>query len=187
MSIKNELIEHFEGLTLPENLLPLISFDDEVASDAYFSEGFEFSIDQEKLGLKTYSESKDFLNSIYEFASADASGSSYGFWLKDGNRNLENAPIVAFGSEGGYHVVARNFNELLQILTFDCEPMIEWDSVCYYRDPDDYEPSEHRGEYCAWLKVRGIDQTEDADEIVKEAQQEYQESFSNWFSKYYEY
>ena len=187
MSTKNELVEYFQGLTLPSNFLPLVSFDQEVAPDTYFSQGFEFLIDEEKFGLKTYSENTEFLNAIYEFASADGSGSSYGFWLKDGNLNLEFAPIVVFGSEGGFHIVARNFNELLQILTFDCEPMIDWDDVNYYRDPEDFEPSEKRAKYCDWLKDKcGFEVTENANTIVEVAQQEYQQLFKAWVSKFYE-
>ncbi|MCG7498262.1 hypothetical protein MHO82_15445 [Vibrio sp. Of7-15] len=187
MSIEKDLIEHFSGLDIPKKLLSLLRFDNEVAQSTYFSEGFEFSIDRERFGLKTYSEHEAFLDSIYEFACADGSGSSYGFWLKDGNANLDVAPIVTFGSEGGFHVVANNFNELLQILTFDSEPMIDWDEVDYFKDPDDFEPSEKSKEYREWLKrVCGLEPISNANDIVKKAQQEHKTSFDAWVANFYE-
>ena len=87
----------------------------------------------------------------------------------------------------GFHVVARNFNELLQILTFDSEPMIDWDRVYYYKDSDDFEPSSMSKEYRQWLKTECLlDPIDDADEIVKQAQKEYNDAFKNWVARFYE-
>lgn len=144
---EEDLIEYFQNIQIPSKLLALLKFDNEAAEQKYFSDGFEFSLDKEKTGLKTYSTDELFLNSIYEFANADGTGSSYGFWLKDNITNLNEAPIVVFGSEGGYHVVAKNLDELLQLLTFDSEPMIDWDEVYYYKDIEEYEPSGKIKEY----------------------------------------
>ena len=187
MSMKENLISYFGELTVPKKLLALLEFDNEVVGNNYFSDGFEFSLDEEKYGLKTYSDNESFLNSIYEFANADGTGSTYGFWLKDGNFNLEEVPIVAFGSEGGYHVVACNIDELLQILTFDSEPMIDWDEVFYYKEPDDFEPSSKIEEYKRWLKIEySLPAIENADEIVKRAQKLHKDSFNAWVGKFYE-
>ncbi|MCJ8311620.1 MAG: hypothetical protein HRU38_02800 [Saccharospirillaceae bacterium] len=187
MNMEEKLIKNFKGLAIPSMLLSLLQFDNEVVKNNYFSDGFEFSVDEEKTGLKTYSDEKDFLNSIYEFANSDGSGSSYGFWLKDGNVNLDQVPIVVFGSEGGYHIVACNLDDLLQILTFDSEPMIDWDEVYYYKDPDDFEPSEKSKEYKDWLKNEfNISPIDDADALVEKAQKIYKESFDSWVGKFYE-
>lgn len=187
MSTEEELVSYFQGLIVPKRLLALLKFDNEVAQKNYFSDGFEFSIDKDKIGLKTYSDNETFLNSIYEFANADGTGSSYGFWLQDGNSNLDQAPIVAFGSEGGYHVVASNLGELLQILTFDSEPMIDWDEIYYYKDPDDFEPSDKSKEYREWLENEcSLSPIENADEIVEEAQRIHKDPFNAWVGKFYE-
>jgi len=184
--MEEDLKCHFQGLDIPEKLLALLKFSNEIAQNKYFSNGFEFSLDKEKVGLKTYSDNKEFLCSIYEFAVADGTGSSYGFWLKDGSSDLDRAPIVAFGSEGGFHIVANNFAGLLQILTFDSEPMIDWDEICYYKDTKDFEPSAKSKEYRDWLRkecaLAGI---ESADEIVQEAQKTHKESFSAWVGNFY--
>jgi hypothetical protein len=187
MSMKEDLVKYFNGLTVPKRLLALLKFDHEVAKNNYFSDGFEFSLDKDKIGLKTYSDKEIFLNSIYEFANADGTGSSYGFWLKDGNTDLEHVPIVAFGSEGGYHVVASNLDEFLQILTFDSEPMIDWDELNYYKDPDDFEHTAKSSEYIDWLKNEySLSVIENADEIVEKAQKLHKEDFNAWVSKFYE-
>ena len=185
--MEEELVSYFQGLIIPKRLLELLKFDNEVAVNNYFSDGFEFSIDKEKIGLKTYSDNVTFLNSIYEFANADGTGSSYGFWLKDNNSDLEQAPIVVFGSEGGYHVVASNLDELLQILTFDCEPMIDWDYISYYKDPDDFETSSKSKEYREWLRNDcALSAIDNADEIVEKAQIAHKDSFNAWVNKFYD-
>jgi len=187
MITQEDLVNFFEGLEVPKKLSALLKFQNEIAQRNYFSAGFEFSIDKEKTGLQTYSGNTEFLNSIYEFANADGTGSSYGFWLKDGNSNLDLAPIVVFGSEGGFHIVAKNIDGLLQILTFDTEPMIDWDKVYYYKDPDSFEPSRKSKEYRNWLKNEfSIDPIESADAIVEDAQREHKDSFNAWVNRFLE-
>lgn len=104
----NDFKKNFNGLMMPEELIKLLNFQNSVDKDKFYSSGFELNV-IEKYGLKTYSEDLQFLNSILEFANADATGSSYGFWLRDKKENLKESPIVIFGSEGGYHIVAKNF------------------------------------------------------------------------------
>lgn len=129
--LEQEYIEQFNGHAVPEALLSLLQFANEKSKMDCFSDGFEFSINLDKCGLKTYSEDEEFLSSIIEFANADGTGSTYGFWLNNKDKNLIEAPVVIFGSEGDFHVVANNINDLLQILTFDSEPMVDWDSLYY--------------------------------------------------------
>ncbi len=184
---EEELVNYFQGLNIPKKLLALLKFNNEIAQKEYFSDGFEFSLDKEKIGLKTYSTDESFLNSIYEFANADGTGSSYGLWLKDDSSNLEESPIVVFGSEGGFHVVAKNFDELLQLLTFDSEPMVDWDEVSFCKDLDDFEPSSKSNEYRYWLKKEfSIDPIISPDPIIENAQNEHKDSFNNWVGKFYE-
>lgn len=185
--LEKEYIEQFNSHEVPEALLSLLEFTNEKSKTEYFSDGFEFSINMEKYGLKTYSEDEEFLSSIIEFANADGTGSTYGFWLKDKDQNLTEAPVVAFGSEGGFHVVANNINDLLQILTFDSEPMIDWDSLYYYKDPDDYEPSTKIECYRDWLKnTRSLESITNADALVELAQANHQKEFKDWMAKFYQ-
>jgi len=181
-----ELAKAFGKRQIPEILLELLNFVNTVSKDNWFSEGFEFSIDEEKYGLKTYSEENDFLHSLIEFAKADGTGSTYAIWIKNNDESLENMPIVAFGSEGGYHIVSENIKGLLEILSYDVEPMIDWDTVDYYKDEDDYEASEYIEIYQKWLTENyQIQVTNNADKIVENAQEKYQEEFELWVGKYY--
>jgi hypothetical protein len=116
---KNDFIKNFNGLTIPDELAKLLDFQNNVSKENFYSAGFELIVVLEKFGLRTYSEDLQFLNSILEFANADGTGSSYGFWLNGSKQDLRETPIVIFGSEGGFHIVARNIQELLQILTYD--------------------------------------------------------------------
>lgn len=179
------LIKAFGQRQIPKTLVELLKFANTVSKDNWFSEGFEFSIDEEKYGLKTYSEENEFLHSFIEFAKADGTGSTYAIWIKNNNESLENMPIVAFGSEGGYHIVSENLKGLLEILTYDVEPMIDWEGIDFYKDEDNYEASEHIEAYQNWLKENyQIRITNNANKIVENAQEKYQKEFESWVAKY---
>lgn len=181
-----EFSKNFNDLAVPSELIELLNFQNEVSKESFYSDGFELTIDTEKVGLKTYSEDEFFLSSIIEFANADYTGSTYGFWLKDKNKNLSESPIIAFGSEGGFHIVAENIKELLQILTFDSEPMIDWDEVSFYKS-ENHEPSLFAEEYKKWLAENyDLPPVENPDFLVEKAQSKYQAEFQKWMSRYYE-
>jgi hypothetical protein len=182
----SELTKAFGNKKVPEILIELLTFDNTVSKDNWFSEGFEFSVDEENHLFKTYSENEDFLNSLIQFAQADGTGSTYAFWINDANKNLDTVPIVAFGSEGGYHIVSENIQALFKVLSYDVEPMIDWDSISYYKDSEDFEPSKYIDNYRNWLeKNHQILPTGNANEIVQNAQKKYQQEFKEWVGKYY--
>ena len=182
----NDFAKNFNGAVIPDELVKLLEFENNIAKNEFYAAGFELTVTEEKYGLKTYSENVEFLNSILEFANADGSGSSYGFWSKNGAQNLKMAPIVIFGGEGGFHVVASNILELFQILLYDTEPMVSWDKVYYYKDESDFEPSEQSAAFKKWVAENfKIDLTYKADDIVKAAQIKQQEEFKTWMEKYY--
>lgn len=182
----SEFAKNFNGLTIPDELIKLLRFQNETSKTEFYSDGFELVVDTEKIGLKTYSEDEIFLASIIEFANADYTGSTYGFWLKDRNKNLSESPIIAFGSEGGFHIVAENIKELLQILTFDSEPMIDWDEISFYKS-EDHEPTPFAEEYKNWLAENfDLQPVENPDFLVEKAQSKYQAEFQKWMSRYYE-
>lgn len=183
---KNKLIKVAGEHNLPDILLELINFDNSVANDDWFSEEFEFITDEEIYMLKTYSEDDEFLSSFIPFAQANAGGSLYAFWIKNNDISLDKSPIVAFGDEGGHHIVSENIYDLLKILTYDVRPMIDWDSIYYYKDKEDYEPSKYRDQFRNWLNDKyQIESTNNADEIVQTAQEKHQEDFKEWIGKYY--
>jgi hypothetical protein len=179
--------KNFNGLTIPPGLVMLLDFQNNIAKDEFYSAGFELTVDEEKYGLKTYSGDVNFLHSILEFADADGMGATYGFWLRNNTKSLEEAPIVIFGGEGGNHIVASNILALFQILTYDVEPMVSWDKVYYYKDEDDFEASEQSESFKRWLYDNfKINETNNADIIVKAAQEKYQEEFKDWMKNYHE-
>ena len=124
-----DLAKYFTGLIVPPKLLALLKFEHEFANNQFYAEGFEFCLSPEKRALRTWSEAPNFLASLWTFALADHTGSLYAFWLPDNEVDLGAVPIAVFGSEGGAHVVARNFDDFLQILSFDCEPMVDYKEV----------------------------------------------------------
>lgn len=184
---KGQFLQKYQDFKVPKLLTELIEFS--IEKDLYFSDGFEFEPENVKYMYESYSSEKEFTESFICIGSADGMGSEYAFWLKNGN-DLTNAPIVAFGGEGGYHIIAKNFDELIRILTFDSEPMIDWKRIIFYKDEDDFEASEDANEFHDWvktnLKLEIIDSDEEIDKIILEAKEVYQTELKEWVSNFYE-
>lgn len=179
----NQYTKNFNGLTLPDTLIKLLAFQNKERN--YYADGFALII-EDKAMLKTYSEDEKFLSSFVEFAQADGTGSIYSFWLRNNNTDLNKAPIIVFGSEGGYHIVAENLKALMQILTYDAEPMVDWDRAYFYKDEEDYEPTPRHKQYVKWLADNfNISPIQDAGELVGEAQDQYQDELVNFVKTYY--
>ncbi|MCT4613916.1 MAG: hypothetical protein N4A49_03460 [Marinifilaceae bacterium] len=184
---KDQFLKKYQDFNISKSLTELIEFSIEKGS--FFSDGFEFEPENIKYMYESYSFDKEFIESFMCIGSADGMGSEYAFWLKDGN-DLTNVPIVAFGGEGGYHIIAKNFDELIRILTFDSEPMIDWDGIEFYKDQGDFEASQNANEFHDWvktnLKLEIIDSDEDIYKIISEAKEIYQTELKEWVSKFYE-
>jgi len=186
-----ELLDAFRGSHIPEKLTSLYNFSKIKNNENSFLNGFKFHIDKRRVLLKKYSDDKNFLNSIYEFASADTCGSIYAFWVIDDNCNLDDAPIVTFDGEGeGVHVVANTLDDFLKIISHKAEPYISWENVSFYYEPyypyeaplDEYEIL-NRDRYLKWLKKEyNICPVDDdaADHIIDEAHTKYGNEFSIW-------
>ncbi|MBT29931.1 MAG: hypothetical protein CMO01_09755 [Thalassobius sp.] len=180
----SEFKKAFRHKPIPEILIGLLNFTNTIAIDDWFSQGFEFEVDEENYMLKTYSLEEEFLTSLIPFALADGTGSVYAFWLKNKENSLENTPIVAFGSEGGYHIISESIDDLLKILTFDTEVYVDHDDVSYFKSEDD-EPSKFIKEYQNWLLENyQISATNNPDEIVQKAREKYQKEFEKWMNKF---
>jgi hypothetical protein len=123
---------------------------------------------------------KDFLAALLPIGSANGTGSGYFIW-NDGTKkkNVADMPVVVFGDEGGYYVVAENLNDLLAIVGADVEPMVDFDGVSYYKTPD-HEGSPEIAAFRAWLTAHGITPAKKPDAIVKKAQAKLKKPFAAW-------
>ena len=171
---------------LPNELEKLIEFDFNLSDNKYYySQGFEIN-PFGRGGLETWSTEEDFLNQLIPFAQANGSGSIYAIWISDNNQSLSEMPIVVFGDEGGTHVIAENILQLLHLLTYDVEIIIDWDKINFVKLKEEYKESKSLGKYLKWIKEHyNLEQIEKPEEIIKTAQDKYKLSFANWFSKYY--
>lgn len=177
----SDFLNNFAGHQLPDHLEKLYAFDGKSREE--YARGFELVDLSQKLLLKSYSDDSLFLASFIGFAQASHSDSHYALWIAN-NRDLNAAPIVVFGAEGGYHVVADDMMQLLLILSCDVEPLVRWEGVIYgKRSPDEASP--RNGEFRDWLKKTfGIRPVVEADSIVKIAGAKHGEKFRNWIRDY---
>ena len=180
-----EFAVQFADYKLPQDLVKLYEFEQEYGVESY-SECFGLTITDDKTGIKTWSEDEEFYNSFIEFAGANGSGSSYAYWLID--KDLNNCPIVVFGDEGGVHIVAENTQKLIQLLTLDTEISVDFDKAYFYKDEEYYEESENKDEFQEWVKEQfnldAIEENEEADEIVEQAQRKYKQKFNDFLVKF---
>ena len=177
----DDYAKNFRDQSMPAELAKLLAFDQQV--EDFYSEGFElgsYGPDE----LSTWSEEEGFLSRLIPFAQATGGGSVYALWLHPAGVPLSEAPVVVFGDEGGVHIVAKNLRALLEILSFDTEPSIDWDEVYYYKS-DDHEPSERADDYARWLQAEfGLAPVSDADALVSAAQQEHKQAFDAWVQQF---
>lgn len=168
---------------VPEDLKKLYDFEGEFGY-GNFSESFCLNI-IDKTGIKTWSENPEFVNSFVEFAIANGSGSSYGYWLC--SDDIEKCPIVVFGDEGGIYIVAENTSQFIQLLTFDTEISV-YEQAYFYRDEDDYEPSDYKDEFVEWTKenfnLKALETNEQTDEIINNAKEKYQQLLDVFLGKH---
>jgi len=126
--------------------------------------------------------------SLIPFAQADSSGSIYAFWCQGECTDLSEAPIVVFGGEGHYHVVANDLLELLQLLSFDVEPIVDDDGIYFYKDEENHEPSPYNRKYKKWLRehfqLSIISSNFGAEMLVEAAQKRHQHTFLIWIEHF---
>jgi hypothetical protein len=182
MSIKpSAYAQHFVGLTMPPQLLPLLEFYNNCGPE-YFSQGFELEIFEDKdYVLASYSEDAKFIAAFGKIGQSNGSGSLYYFWLQDGNTDLSRVLIVSFGDEGGIEIAATNFRQLLQNLTCDCEFRGSYSERFALVDE---VPSGQSETYRAWLMdnygIAAIDAPTANRDNVEPAHSQHQEIFSKW-------
>lgn len=185
------MISEFETLwnrTISFGLAQLIEFQENQSAFECYSQGFGIATDYRD-GLESWSNDPQFLDKLFPFAQANGSGSFYAFWDSgEGYLSMHLMPIVVFGDEGGQWVVAESFDELLQLLSYDTEITVSPDDVYFYKDEDDDENEDAQifrewlGQYFKHLPI--ITSNEQADMIIKNAQQKYQAKFNDWLSSF---
>lgn len=184
----SEIELYLDGFTNIDDLIKLFLFERDVSKTSGFSSAFEFDLDTDKKYLKMECDCSDYIDSVYPFALATGCGSSYAFWVVDGNKNLNTVPIIALGSEGGIRVVANNILELMHILTFDEEPMIDWENLCYYKDEDEDDSSEKSKEYSKWIKEEyNLEPLLNCNHIVENAVNKHQKNLDVFMKRFFDF
>ena len=178
-----EFARNFAPHATPALLVELYEYQRKL--EDFFSDGFEPRVDDDKSVFERWSKHPEFLSALFPIGNATGSGSTYALWLA-GTGTLDDAPVLAFGDEGGVHVVAENISALLRLLSYDTEPMIDRERVSYFK-LDDADPSDEAESYANWLKrlkLEPIDDAAQADELVLAAQQRHGAAFAAWFRRF---
>ncbi|MFM9371192.1 hypothetical protein [Streptomyces sp. Da 82-17] len=155
----------------------------------YFSQGFEMEQFGSAAGIDTWSADPAFLDRFRVFGQANGSGSLYAIWRVDDREDLADLPIVAFGDEGGVHLVAATLRDLLQLLACDRCVYVFHDGISFSGEEEDAADGRGSGEarelYLAWLKRHfGLGADEDPGGIVLAAEEAYQTRFVAWMDRY---
>lgn len=186
MPTLQEFAQNFDGKPVPAKLARLLEFQEEAGFENY-SWGFGLYQD-DKSGLHHgWSTEAAFKDKLMPFAQANGSGSFYALWQYDDSKSTDELPVVLFGDEGGEFIVAENIDGLLQLLTIDAEPST-YEEVSYFKDEDDYDPSEYADDYKAWLQEHfSLSAVEDEKQIIEAAQQKFQAAFDSWKQPFMQY
>jgi hypothetical protein len=184
--------KNFGRLGLPDLLKKLVEFQNDVGIEM-FAQGFALTLDDKGLlkgfckpdGTRVASKAKqkEFLEALLPIGAANGTGSVYVAWNHNDATKVDDMPIVVFGDEGGFHVVAENLNDLLAIVSADVEPMVHWDKVDY-DNSEDHEPSPAIAAYRTWLKDNGIQRASKPNSLVRTAQKRYHGAFATWMSSF---
>jgi hypothetical protein len=177
--------KNFEPYAVPTELAKLFAFQQGVRKFEGYSKGFWLTED-DKGGLKTWSEDPAFLSRLLPFAQADGKGSFYALWTQEASENASTFPVLAFGGEGGTCVVAENVIGLLRIIAFDTEPMVGDGGIYFDKDEDDPSHSEQHGDYVAWLAQLGLEPVEEPASLIDAASAKYQATVEAWLAQYYD-
>ncbi|MDQ8704977.1 hypothetical protein RCO28_21135 [Streptomyces sp. LHD-70] len=165
----------------------LHAFSDPLA--ASFSQGFELDEFGATGGIDTWSSDPEFLDRFRSFGLANGSGSLYALWRVDDREDLAELPVVAFGDEGGVHLVASTLRDLLRLLACDRYVYVFPEGVSFSDPEEDAAEGAGSGEvhelYVAWLKREfGLGPAVDPDGVVLAAEERYGERFVGWMDRY---
>lgn len=178
-----EYAKVFVGCPVPSVLIDLLMFEHVQGLEDNYSDGFSL-ITNSDFRWSVWSSAIGFSNDLIPFAQADSSGSIYALWCHGNSYDLNEAPVVVYGAEGHYHLVANNLLDLLRVLAFDVEPIVDDDGIYFYKDEENYEPSSHNRKYKKWLRehyqLSPISSNLAAEALVEQAQRCHQDQFLTW-------
>lgn len=209
LQVLNEL-QQLSALELPESLVELAKFDNKhrqnYADSFYISNDNDF---EDWADECTEEQIKEYTSSLLGFACADGTGSTYALWLYKGITDLEDAPIVCYGSEGQLNVVAENLRQLIKMLSFGAENL-HGEGFYHYFDDDDMEDEDfvyltdfikYKPSFLLfrkWMKEtldidpvsiedlenNEIGESEEVDELQEKARKKWQKKFEKWHFQY---
>jgi len=180
---------------VPSTLKELIRIEEKLGADSYVISFYLDPDSREEFFNGTFSYENKALNKkvakhFFPLAHIDGTGAKAALWAKDGNgTNLENAPIVEFGSEGQIDIVAKNLKDFIYMLSFGVEPS---DGIYsqYVSDNEENYRRENFEAYRKWLKeTMHIDPVKDLEvwgapkkleALQEEAQKLYKDKLFQW-------
>jgi hypothetical protein len=170
---------NFPNATVPNALKKLLDFQNNTSGPEFYATGFELIVNQAPGMLETYSSDVAFTNAFCIFAQANGSGSLYAIW-RGIDTDLNTAPIILFGDEGGVAVIAQHIQELLQLLSVDAEAWIGSSGI-YMKRQDGDRVSPMSETFKGWLKTNfNLDAISDTEPVVTAAQAKHQTVFEQW-------
>jgi len=167
-----ELQERLGDYRVPEIVKKTLEFDCQLG-DKYYTPDFGFDAGDTLEDFFDANELNEddieyLLEYLIEFSRADDTGGIYVFWLKEEIKNIEDMPIVWFGSEGEMELVASNFKDLLSRLTFKYE----------------YDYITELERFKKWIKdefdIDPVNSYDDLEKIAQKARNTFQEAYANW-------
>ncbi|MGO1001940.1 hypothetical protein [Lysobacter sp. CA196] len=168
---------NFHGQPLPKEFIWLYAFQQRMPA---FAQGFAL-IEYDGRALKAWSGKDDFSRRLMPFASANRAGALLALWDEGLGKELDQMPVVALSEAAGMHVIAGGVLELMRILTYDIDIIVEFEGLGFYNDQEGYEVSAHGDAYTDWLKENfDADPVENPWEIVDIAQEAHGEAFEVW-------
>lgn len=176
--------KNFHHHELPEELARLVEFQNTHPSP--FSRGFLLAVD-DRAKLLPICEKREFLDALCPLGQANGSGSLYVLWARDSAKKLADCPVLAFGDEGGIHVVAESALQFMRLLTLDAEPMIDQDSLVFMKD-DGEAPSPGAKDYAAWLEkqfhLKPVKDSAEVEVLVRSTQSMLEKPLQSWLKHF---
>ncbi|RPE12822.1 hypothetical protein EGT74_04565 [Chitinophaga lutea] len=170
--------KNFQGRETPQELVSLYAFQQSHAnySQYFLLRGYDSSI------LKTWSQSDAFISAVIPFARATSFGACYALWDERLGKETKDMPVIVLDRENGIDVVAENVLQLLRLLTYDIEPVLDGECFKLSNDKDSYSLSNNIDAYRSWLtdnfKIAPVE--EPYEEIIDPAQAKFSDAFWHW-------
>ncbi|NIF06144.1 hypothetical protein F3J23_11900 [Chryseobacterium sp. Tr-659] len=170
--------QNFEIGKCPKELLLLYDFQERHINYAqyFYLQGYDKTI------LKQWNPHSSFISTIWPFARANSFGAIYALWDDGTGKELNEMPVIVLNEGNSPDIIAGNILQLLHLLTFDIEPVINDESFMLYNNKDSFAPSLHTEMYCSWLKNNfNLGAVEEPfEEIIDPAQEKYSDALWEW-------